>query len=236
MKKLSPGDSALQKARVAKEALAHIESGMLVGLGSGSTAHYAIEALGDLLERGELADIAGVPTSEASGALARKRGIPLIDLPPSGVDVAIDGIDEITPELDAIKGLGGALTREKMVAASASMLILIGDASKAVDYLGVRAPIPVEVLPCGWQRTPTSLEQLGCQPRLRQEAEQVFLTDNGNYILDCFVTLPFDPAQMACALAYQPGVIEHGLFLGMAQLAYIATAETVRVYRKGGST
>ncbi|UCH25908.1 MAG: ribose-5-phosphate isomerase RpiA [Trueperaceae bacterium] len=233
MKGLSSGDSALQKVRAAKEALTHVESNMLVGLGSGSTAHYAIEALGDLLERGELTDIAGVPTSEASGALARKRGIPLIDLPAGGVDVAIDGIDEITPELDAIKGLGGALTREKMVAASASMLILIGDASKAVDRLGMKAPIPVEILPFGWRRTQTDLEALGCRPRLRQVAEQTFLTDNGNYILDCFVSPPIDAVQLACALALQPGVVEHGLFLGMAQLAYIATAETVRTYRKG---
>jgi ribose 5-phosphate isomerase A len=200
---------------------------MTIGLGSGSTATYFIKALGEKLKRGELSDIIGVPSSKRSEELAKELNIPLADLTPEGVDVAIDGMDEVDPQLNAIKGLGGAQTREKIVASSAKVFILIGDETKMVKHLGEKAPIPVEVIPFGYQATWRKLEQLVTKVEQRMNGDQPFLTDNGNYILHCHVTPPIDAQKLATSISIIPGVVEHGLFLNMAEVAYVATSHDV---------
>ncbi len=230
------GKLEAQKKRAALEAVKHIESGMLIGLGTGSTAKYAIEAVGARLKDGTLKNITAVVTSKASGKMAEALNIPLVELTGQTLDVAIDGMDELDPDLNAIKGLGGALTREKIVEACAKLLVLIGDETKRVNHLGERAPIPVEVVPFGWRATQEKLKTLGCRPTLRAQNDEPFVTDNGNHILDCAVTPPVDVYTLAKDISALPGVVEHGLFLDMAELAYIATAqEVVKLTRGGGA-
>lgn len=217
------------KKQAALRAVTHVHSGMVVGLGTGSTASYAIAELGAKLSSGELVDITAVATSEASTAQAKSLNIPLGELTDKGVDVAIDGMDELDPALNAIKGLGGALTREKIVAARARCFILIGDSSKRVTRLGEKAPIPVEVIPFGWQAARAELAALGCTVSVRQQKQRdaPFISDNGNLILDCHFEQAFDAHDMAAAMTRLVGVVEHGLFLNMAHLAYVATPEGV---------
>ena len=221
------------KKQAAYQALEHVQSGMKLGLGSGSTATYFIQALGEKLRAGELKDIVGVPSSKRSETLAKELGIPLEELSPLGVEVAIDGMDEVDPQLNAIKGLGGAQTREKIVASSAKLFILIGDETKTVQQLGEKAPIPVEVVPFGYQATVAKLAALGTRPEQRMGTEkgkagnEPFMTDNGNYIFHCFVTPPIDAENLATEMANIPGVLEHGLFLNMAKIAYVATSKEV---------
>jgi len=211
------------KKEAALKAVTLVESGMLVGLGSGSTAKHAIDAIGAKLKSGELTDIVGIATSKASEAQAKELGIPLTELSDRALDLAIDGMDEITPTLDAIKGLGGALTREKMVEIRAKRLILISDDSKEVDYLGQKAPLPVEVIPFGYKAVVHELEELCSRTsqRLTKDGE-LFISDNGNYIFDCFFDKAFDAKQMAADVSAVVGVLEHGFFLGMAERAFIA--------------
>ena len=219
------------KKRAALAALNHVESGMLVGLGTGSTARYAIEGLGAALAEGRVRGVRAVVTSEASGALATRCGIPVLEFTGQSLDLAIDGMDELDPHLNAVKGLGGALTREKIVETCAATLILVGDETKRVAYLGERAPVPVEVVVFAWQATAKHLGALGCRPSRREAEGQAFVTDNGNYILDCYTERRHDVYALAAALSGVPGVVEHGLFLGMAALAYIATADEVLTFR-----
>jgi len=215
------------KARAAFKAVEHLDSGMVIGLGTGSTAKYAIEAIGKKWQTGELKDIIGVATSKASEAQAKSLGIPLKELDASGIDVAIDGMDEVTDDLQAIKGLGGALTREKIVESRARTLILIADESKRVSYLGQKAPIPVEIIPFGYQSILADLSKLTARAQLRHHQGHVFITDNHNYIVDCYMQGPFDSASFVSELDKISGVVEHGLFLNMAKLAYIATSQGV---------
>jgi ribose 5-phosphate isomerase A len=221
------------KQQAALQALSHVESGMTLGLGSGSTATYFIKALGEKLETGKLKNIVGVPSSKQSETLAKELGIPLIELTGDGVDVCIDGMDEVDRQLNAIKGLGGAQTREKIVASSAKLFILIGDETKTVRQLGEKAPIPVEVIPFGYKATVAKLAALGTRPEQRMGTEKgstgdkPFITDNGNYIFHCHITPPIDAVKLAAAISSTPGVLEHGLFLGMAKIAYVATSTEV---------
>ncbi len=210
------------KARAAHVALDHVRSGTTVGLGTGSTALHMVRELGRRLATHELQDVRGVATSVATERLARESKVPLIDLPADGVDVAIDGMDEVTTNLDAIKGLGGALTREKIVAAAAKRFLLIGDRSKRVAFLGDRAPVPVEVIAFGWRRTAERLRALGADPVLRTEHGEPVVTDNGQLVVDCRMRGGFDAAAFAAAVDALPGVVAHGLFLGMAERAYLA--------------
>ncbi len=210
------------KKQAALEAVKHIESGMVVGLGTGSTVKYAIYELGHKLSLGELKDIKGVPTSEATSQLAQKLEIPLIDLAKGIVDVAIDGMDEVTPKLEAIKGLGGALLREKMVALQADTLILIGDKSKWVTRLGQKSPVPVEVIPFGSKATASELESFKAEVKIRMVGDERFISDNGNYIFDCYFSDTVDVAAIAPKIKQITGVVEHGIFL-VAEMAYIAT-------------
>lgn len=216
------------KRAAAQSAVAHVESGMTVGLGTGSTARHAVDELGRLLHRGLLHAVKGVPTSAATARQAQGLGIPLIEPGPVGVDIAIDGMDELDANLDAIKGQGGALTREKIVAARARQLILIGDASKQVFRLGQRAAVPVEVVPFGAQAVLSDLAALGCTAGIRMDdGGRPFRTDNGNIIIDCRFTGEFDPAEVAAAIKRICGVVEHGLFLGLAHRAYLAGEDGV---------
>ncbi len=220
----------LYKREAALRALALVESGMLLGLGTGSTARWLVEGLGEKLAAGELKDVAGVPTSRQTEEQALRLGIRLVDLPPEGVDLAIDGMDELAPGLDAIKGLGGALTREKIVAVAATRFVLIGDASKYVTRLGEKAPVPVEVVRFGHARTRRALEYLGASTEPRLAGAEPLVTDNGNLIYDCRFEPGFDAPTMALALAEVPGVVDHGLFLGVADLAFVASASGVATH------
>ena len=217
------------KQQAAEHALQYIRSGMIVGLGSGSTASYLVRALAGQLHDGRLRDIVGVPTSEATEALASQLGIPLatLDERPE-IDIALDGADEIDPALQLIKGLGGALLREKIVAASARRFVVLGDESKLVAQLGSRAPVPVEVVAFGLPLCSRRLAELGGTPALRRTPDgSPFRTDEGHVILDCrFASIP-DPIALNAALNAIPAVMEHGLFVGMAALAIVAGANGI---------
>jgi len=212
------------KQQAALAALALVQSGMTLGLGTGSTAKYFVARLGERMARGALTDIRGVPTSSATAQQAAALGIPLSGLTAEGVDLAVDGMDEYDDQLNAIKGLGGALLREKVVAAAAAVFVLIGDSTKHVARLGDKAPLPVEVAVFGWRRTARRLEDLGALPTVRMAGGEEFLSDNGNLVLDCSFPDGLRPAELARALCDVPGVLEHGMFLGMADRAFVATA------------
>lgn len=231
---MTTATDALKRA-AAERALAQVQDGMRLGLGSGSTSQRFITLLGERLRQGALTRVVGVATSRASEAQARRLGIPTAPLDETPLDLAVDGMDELDPTLDAIKGLGGALAREKMVAACAARLILIADESKRVAHLGEKAPIPVEVTPFGWRATTVKLERLGLRPVLRERGGKPVVTDNHNHILDCWASPPFDAAALGCAIKQLPGVLEHGLFVGMAALAYVATPAGVKELRRGAA-
>ena len=212
------------KQQAAEQALTYVQSGMRLGLGSGTTARYVVEGLAARLRDGRLHTIVGVPTSDATAALARSLGVPLATLDEQPLlDIDIDGADEISPQLDLVKGLGGALLREKIVAAAASQFIVIGDSRKQVTTLGTHAPLPVEVIGFGLRPAERHLRALGCEPALRLTASgPPFITDEGNYILDCRFTSISKPAELSNAIRAISGVVDHGLFIGMATRAIIA--------------
>ena len=221
--------SAEEQKRVAAEAaVALVEPGMVVGLGTGSTAAYAIDALIRRVAAG--LDIVAIPTSERSAAQAKAGGIRLTDYAEyAEVDLTIDGADEIAPGLELVKGLGGALLREKIVAASSRRLVIVADDSKLVPRLGSKAPVPVEVVAFGWQSTASRLTQLGARPMLREAADGTpFRTDGDNLILDCAFHPIADQAALELAISRVVGVVESGLFIGMANLALVAGAAGVR--------
>lgn len=202
------------KQIAARYAAGLVRDGMTVGLGSGTTAEIAIEILGQRYREG--VRFAGVPTSEKTAALARSYGIPLRTLNESGrLDLAIDGADEVDPALNLIKGHGGALLREKLVGGAAEFYVIVVDASKLVSRLGEGSPVPVEVVPFGWQLTANRLAALDIQPHLRGGGHP-YITDGQNYILDCRISVRDGYAQLATSVKLQTGVVEHGLFLGMA--------------------
>lgn len=213
------------KQQAAVQAVTAVQSGMVVGLGTGSTAVYAVRAIGERLQRGELTEIYGLPTSEATAREAQALGIPLTTLDEHPVvDVTIDGADEISPTLDLIKGLGGALLREKIVALASRRLIIVADARKQVARLGSRSPLPVEIIPMAQRPLQHYLASLGAGVVRRMQGERPFVTDEGNYILDChFAGGVEDALALGQMIKAQTGVVEHGLFLGLAQTAVIAT-------------
>lgn len=215
------------KQRAAEQAVEQIRSGMKLGLGSGSTVQYVFEALSQRLQAGVLHNIVGVPTSEATARQAHQLGIPLTTLADHPrLDLTIDGADEVDPSFALIKGLGGALFREKLVALASAHVLIVVDESKQVAHLGSKAPLPVEVLPFGWTIHLPLFERLGATPRRRTTADgQPYVTDNGNYIVDCsFSNGIEDPYELAQALDLQTGIVEHGLFLGLATAVCIGTA------------
>jgi ribose 5-phosphate isomerase A len=218
------------KRQAAERAVAFVRSGMVVGLGTGSTAVYAVRHIGLLLADGQLQRIVGIPTAEVTAREAERCGVPLgsLDDHPS-VDVTIDGADEIDPALNLIKGLGGALLREKIVAAASRRLVIVADESKRVAQLATRAPVPVEVIPFARRPVADYLASLGARVVVRQRDGRPFATDEGNVILDCHFAGLGDPREMAQLIRAQPGVVEHGLFLGMATEAVVAGASGVVV-------
>ncbi len=229
-------DTERLKQRAAQRAVGYVRSNSAIGLGTGSTMRYALEELGKLLAEGSLHNVVGVPTSERTAQLARQLDIPIFSLAEyPELDLAIDGADEIDPHLDLIKGLGGALLREKIIAAAARELIIIADASKPVPQLGSRAPLPVEVIPLALPVVMRRLHTLGGEGVLRVTADgQPFHTDEGNYIIDYACGPIANPAALDVTLLCIPGVVDHGLFLGMAQRAIVADNQTIRVMERGG--
>lgn len=225
------------KQQAAIQAVSYVQSGMVLGLGTGSTARYAVLEIGRLLREGQLQEVLGVPTSEATAALARQEGIQLIELDEDGVDLAIDGADEIGPNLALIKGLGGALLREKIVEATAKEFIVIADHSKRVETLG-RGPLPIEIVPFGYRSTLEQLAELGNSYRyrpfevqLRLEGSKPFMSDGGHYIAHLKTGPITEPARLEADLKLIPGVVESGLFVGMATLAVLAGPEGVEEMR-----
>lgn len=214
-------DSDALKRAAAERAVAYVQSGMVVGLGTGSTAVFAVRRIGALLAAGELQRIVGIPTAEVTAREAERCGVPLGSLDDyPAVDITIDGADEIDPRLNLIKGLGGALLREKIVAAASRRLIIVADESKRVA---------VEVIPFARRPAADYLATLGARVVERQRDGRPFITDEGNIILDCHFAGLADPAAMAARIRAQPGVVEHGLFLGMAAAAVVAGASGVVV-------
>lgn len=212
-----------EKELAARRALDFVRDGMTVGLGTGSTASLFVRALGER----RLPGLRGVATSEATAALAREVGIPLVDLNDvATIDVTVDGADEIAPGLELIKGGGGALLREKLVARASREYVIIADASKEVAQLG-RFPLPVEVIPFSWRHVERELAAMGLEPRRRGDLS----TDQGNMILDLHFGMIPNPGWLAATLKAMPGVVEHGLFLGMATVAIVAQGDHTRVRR-----
>lgn len=205
------------KRKAAEQAVARVESGTIVGLGTGSTAAFAVEAIGRKLASGELVNILGIPTSVRTRELARQVGIRLTTLEDHpNVDLTIDGADEVDRNGDLIKGHGGALLWEKIVAAASRRYVIIVDESKIVDRLGSTCAVPVEVIPFGWNTGFVTMEALGANAELRSEDGEPFRTDEGHYIIDChFQGGLSDPRRVDEALRALPGVVESGLFLGM---------------------
>ena len=223
------------KRAAAEAAFAHVQTGMVLGLGTGSTVRPLLKLLGDALASGSLTDIVGVPTSIDTEVQARAVGIELIGLSDRpAIDLTIDGADEVTPELDLIKGAGGALLREKMVAQASRQLIIIADASKSVDRLGVVSPVPVEVIPWELKAQVRFLESLGAEVGVRQSDDGNLLeSDNGLLFLDCrFPGGIDDPARLESAIQARAGIVESGLFLGLADEALIASERGVEVWRR----
>jgi ribose 5-phosphate isomerase A len=222
------------KRQAAGHALTYVRSGMILGLGTGSTTTFFIEMLGERLQRGELRDIAGVPTSEGTAALARALDIPLTTLADhSRLDLAVDGADEIDPALNLIKGLGRALLREKIVEMHADRFLVVGDDSKLVSRLGT-GPVPVEIVPFGAAAHVRWLNTLGCHAELWRETDgSPVVTDNGNYMARCwFPDGIADAYDLSRTLAAHPGIIEHGLFLDMASAVVVAGAGGIRLLER----
>jgi ribose 5-phosphate isomerase A len=226
---------ARHKQETAEFAVQFIQSGMTVGLGTGSTAIFATRHISELFRRGELRDIVAFATSRAVWQEAVRLGIPMLteDMP-QAIDVTIDGADEVDPKLNVIKGGGGALLREKIVAQASRREIIIVDESKLSPQLGTRWPVPVEVLPYGWQSQARFLESLDAEVTLRKTADGCeFYTDQGNIILDSRFGPIADLEGLAQKLASRAGIMEHGLFLNLADDVIVAGPGGIRHLQRG---
>ena len=222
------------KEQAARQALDYLHSGMVLGLGTGSTTACFIELLGEQLRAGALHDIVGVPTSERTAERARSLDIPLATLAEHArLDLVMDGADEVDGDLNLIKGLGRALLREKIVESHADRFVVIVDESKLVQRLG-RGPLPVDVVPFGYQAQLRWLDALGCRAELRLESDgSLAITDDGNCMALChFPDGIADPHALARALADRPGIAEHGLFLDMATDVIVAGTAGIRVMQR----
>ncbi|MBX0326096.1 ribose-5-phosphate isomerase RpiA [Oscillochloris sp. ZM17-4] len=222
------------KRLAAEQAVDLVRPGMVVGLGVGSTAIHAIRRIGALLASGDLHDIVGVPCALRVEEEARRLGIPLTTLEdPAQIDLTIDGADEVDPQLNLIKGGGAALLREKIVAQSSLREVIIVDEAKLSPQLGTRFFVPVEVVPFGWSAQARWITTLGAEVRLRRQADGApLITDQGNYLLDCHFGPINDLETLAVQLSVRAGVVEHGLFLGMATDLIVAGADGIRHIQK----
>ncbi|MED5435045.1 MAG: ribose-5-phosphate isomerase RpiA [SAR324 cluster bacterium] len=220
-----------EKQRAAEAAVEYVKDGMIVGLGTGSTTEFAVKKLGERVRDG-LA-IRGIPTSDVTKVQAEEEGVPLIDFSETMyIDLTIDGADEIDVNLNMIKGGGAALLREKIVASASKEEIIIVSHEKFVKQLG-SFPLPVEVIPFGWQVIFNQLETLGGSPDLRLKQGQPLLTDQGNYIIDCRFRQIIDAAQLEQRLNMIPGVVENGLFTGFCTRMIMAEGEKIVVKERG---
>jgi ribose 5-phosphate isomerase A len=222
------------KQQAALQAVRDVRSGMVIGLGHGSTAIYALKRIGELIGNGQLSNVQGVPCSRKVEAEARQLGIPLTSLDQHPVlDLTIDGADEADEKLRLIKGGGGALMREKIVAQASRREIIVLDQTKLSDSLGRKSPVPVEVLPFGWRSQAEFLALLGGDWKLRlDQTGQPFLTDQNNYVLDCIFDPILDPAGLARQMSMRAGILEHGLFLDLASELILAGPDGLRRIRK----
>ena len=218
------------KQQAAERAVEFVQSGMVVGLGTGSTAIFATRRIARDLQDGQLKNIFGFATSKVVWKEAQRLGIPMMsEEMPNSLDVTIDGADEVDSHLDLIKGGGGALLREKIAAEASGRVIIVADDSKLSPRLGTRHAVPVEVLPFGWRSQFRYLESLGAQVEVRYNADgSLFVTDSGNIILDCNFGPIADPAELAARLRARAGIAEHGLFLGLATDLIIAGKDSIR--------
>ncbi|HEX9741888.1 MAG TPA: ribose-5-phosphate isomerase RpiA [Nitrospiraceae bacterium] len=210
------------KRQAAIKAVDYVRDGMVVGLGTGSTARHVIVALGERVKKG--LRIKGVPTSQETARLARKAKISLLqndDVWP--IDVAIDGADQVDPQFNLVKGGGGALLKEKIVAAAAQRFIIVVDHTKCVPVLGGSFPLPVEVMPFGWRNTARQIDALGGKAELRKRNGEIFVTEARHYILDVHFARINDPAALEAALNRIPGVVENGLFVARTSVLIVGT-------------
>jgi ribose 5-phosphate isomerase A len=221
-------DLERMKQLACQRAAQEVQDGMVLGLGTGSTVYYFIQEVGRMVHEG--LRITGVPTSIRTAELATQLAIPLTTLDDHPrLDLAVDGADEVDDALNLVKGAGGALLREKIIAASAARFLVVVDDSKVVHQLGERYPLPVEVVPFGVMPATRALEGLGAQVTLRRGADgQTWVSDNGNYILDCHFGPIADPMALQQQLLAIPAVIDSGLFIGMTDTVFIGQAEGVR--------
>lgn len=225
--------SPLSSGTAATRAIELVREGDVVGLGTGRAATAFVHALAAAVKDG--LHVRGVPTSQATADLAVHLGIPLATLDEVGqIDVTFDGADEVDPQLDLIKGYGGAMVREKIVAASSQRLVILVGAEKLVPVLGSRGILPVEVLPFGLPLSQRRIAELGCRPTVRMVNGRAFVTDNGNQILDCSVSPIREPAELERALVSIPGVVGTGLFINMADAVLIEDGEAVVLRERGG--
>lgn len=215
----------VEKRNAGKRAVEYVEDGMVVGLGTGSTAQQAVERLGERIRKENL-DIVGVPTSKNTETMAKNLDIPISSLDEHNLlDVTIDGADEVDPDLNIIKGGGGALLREKIVAYHSKKEIIVVDPTKMVERLGVDFALPIEIVTFCPGAVIRSVEELGCTANLRMHQKQIFVTDNHNYILDCQFEGIEDPFRLSRQLNDIPGVVENGLFIDVADKIIIGKKE-----------
>ncbi|WP_447978816.1 ribose-5-phosphate isomerase RpiA [Candidatus Nitrospira bockiana] len=223
-------DKDAWKRAAAEAAVQYVQDGMVVGLGTGSTAKYVVLGLAQRIQRG--LKVRGVPTSRETAELARAHGVPLIDTEDDWViDVAIDGADQVDPRLNLVKGGGGALLKEKIVIAAARHVIIVVDETKRVPVLGLPFPLPVEVVPFGWGSTGRLIESFGVKAVIRRRAGAYFKTEAGHYILDVHVPRIDQPAELETRLNEIPGVVETGLFVNRTDLLIVGTAHGVEVQK-----
>ncbi|MCK5261090.1 MAG: ribose-5-phosphate isomerase RpiA [Thermoplasmatales archaeon] len=214
------------KKMAAEKAVEHVDNGMVIGLGTGSTVKYAIKKLGERVNTG--LKIEGIPTSLRTKKLATECNIPLVDLNDyTEIDLTIDGADEVDSFLNLIKGGGGALTREKIIAYHSKKEIIVVDETKVVKKLGVDSPVPVEVTKFGWNATKKTLEELGCTTELRTIMDEVYITDNSNYILDCDFGKINEPEVLEKEINSIPGVTENGLFINLADEIIVGSKQGI---------
>ncbi|XP_010554429.1 PREDICTED: probable ribose-5-phosphate isomerase 2 [Tarenaya hassleriana] len=227
------------KRIAAYKAVEFVESGMVIGLGTGSTAKHAVDRIGELLRQGKLENIVGIPTSKKTEEQALSLGIPLSDIDAHPiVDLSIDGADEVDPDLNLVKGRGGSLLREKMIEGASRKFVVIVDETKLVKHIGgSKLALPVEIVPFCWKFTEEKLRQLfegcGCVAKLRREMGKPFVTDNGNYVVELYMEKEMGDLRAASdAILRLPGVVEHGMFLDMASTVIVAGKLGVTVRNK----
>lgn len=227
----------LAKRRAGEEAAHYLEHGMTVGLGTGSTTAFAIAAIGKRIEQEGL-EVRGIPTSSSAELLAREHNVPLCTFNDvhGKLDIAFDGADEVTPDLDLIKGRGAAHTREKIIASQSSRFMVLVDPSKLVNQLGTKAPVPIEVLPIATPVIIRTLQSMGANASLRSglRKDGPIVTDQGFWVIDAEFASIADPAELSRELLCMPGVLDHGLFVGLATEVIIGTESGVDIMQRPG--